>query len=146
MQLENPELTAAQRIGLQQTWMFIRPQLQNHAVNIFAKFYDTHRNYLGYFQDHIKLHQHSDKVLEIYTSLIDDGLQDIDHFYTTMSKVSQKHQNILNRSDIIKLNEILKEYIYKFLAQHMTLTIRDAFDIFLSNVESYFEDPIVDDE
>lgn len=146
MQLENPELNAAQRLGLLQAWMLIRPELQNHTVNIFAKFYDRHRNYLGYFQDQLRLHQHTDKVLEIYTSLIDYGLQDLDHFYTTMSKVSQKHQTILNRCDVIKLNEILKEYIFKFIGCQMTKTIQEALDIFLSNVESYFEDPIVGDE
>ena len=150
MQLDNSgyyedNLTAAQKVGLQTAWMLIKPELQNHALNIFSKFYEKHRNYLGFFQDHQKLHEHTDKVLEIYTNLIDDGLHDLEHFQYTMSKVSQRHDTI-NRSDIIKLNEIIREYIFKFLEQHMTKTLREAIDIFLSNVESFFEDQTVDDE
>ena len=151
MHLENSgtyedNLTAAQKVGLQTAWNLIRPNLQNHALNIFAKFYDTHRNYLDLFQDHHKLHEHTEKTLEVYTNLIDDGLYCLEHFNYTMSKVSQKHQSILNRSDIIKLNEIIKEYIFKYLEQHMTKTLREAFDIFLSNVESFFEDQVVVDD
>lgn len=151
MQLENTasyedNLTEIQKIGLQTAWKLLKPEIQHHALNIFSTFYEKHRDYLGLFPENHKLHDHTEKVLEIYTNLIDNGLYNLGYFKCTMSTVSQQHETILNRSDIIKFNETIREYIFKFLEQHMTKTLRDAFDIFLSNVESFFDDQITDDE
>jgi len=151
MQFENSasyedNLTEIQKIGLQTAWKLLKPEIQNHALNIFSKFYEKHRDYLGLFQENQKLHAHTEKVLEIYTNLIDNGLYNLGYFKCTMSTVSQQHETILNRSDIIKFNETIREYIFKFLEQHMTKTLRDAIDIFLSNVESFFDDQITNDE
>lgn len=139
---QDDKFTPLQIEALIIAWTLLKQDLISHSRNIFAKFYDKYPHYLHHFNNNPAMHNHTEKVLQIYTDLIDNGLRDLGYFKCTMLHVSQLHQTILNRSDIIKLNEIIKEYIFKLLAKQMTRTLREAVDTFLSYTESFFADQI----
>lgn len=132
---ENP-FSELQKQALKTAWMLIKPQIHKHGLNIFSRFYDKYPPYLQHFSDNRSLHEHTTKALDIFTKLIEDGLEDFGYFKCITSQVSQHHQRVLNQLDIIKVNEIIREYFCEFLAKNMTKTLKEAIDILLLCIES----------
>jgi hypothetical protein len=124
--------------GLITAWTLIKPNLTSHARNIFASFYEQNPEYLRLF-DNDPLHSHSEKVLQSFTALIDEGLQSDELFDSIMEEIVKHHEHI-SRQDVIKLNEIIRAYVSKVLKRHMTRTLREALDSLFVMVESRFPD------
>lgn len=132
-------MSAAQKTSLISAWMLIKSNLQSHARNIFAHFFEQHPEYLRLF-DNEALHSHSESVLQLLNALIEDGLQDDEVFDCIMAEIVKRHEHI-TRKDVMKLNEIISEYVLKVLKRHMTRTLREAVDKFFLMIESKFQDP-----
>ena len=135
-------MNAAQKTSLISAWMLIKSNLQSHARNIFAHFFEQHPEYLRLF-DNEALHTHSESVLQLFTDLIDDGLQNAEVFDCIMEEIVKRHEHI-TRKDVMKLNEIISEYVQKVLKRHMTRTLREAVEKFFIMIESKFQDPFDD--
>lgn len=132
-------MSAAQKTSLISAWMLIKSNLQSHARNIFAHFFEQHPEYLRLF-DNEALHSHSESVLQLLNALIEDGLQDDEVFDCIMAEIVKRHEHI-TRKDVVKLNEIISEYVLKVLKRHMTRTLREAAEKFFLMIESKFQDP-----
>ena len=135
-------MNAAQKTSLISAWMLIKSNLQSHARNIFAHFFEQHPEYLRLF-DNEALHTHSESVLQLFTDLIDNGLQNAEVFDCIMEEIVKRHEHI-TRKDVMKLNEIISEYVQKVLKRHMTRTLREAVEKFFIMIESKFQDPFDD--
>lgn len=137
-------LSEAQKTALITAWQrLISPNLISHSRNIFAKFYDIYPNYLHAFENNFgnhMLHTHSERVFQLYNDLIDIGLYKSNFFNYTMDEIVKRHKEIVNRGDVAKLNEIIKDYLLKILERHMTRTLREAIEVFLLQIESRFHD------
>lgn len=132
-------MNAAQKTSLTSAWMLMKSNLQSHARNIFAHFFEQNPEYLRLF-DIEALHTHSESVLQLFTALIDDGLQNGEVFDCIMEEIVKRHEHI-TRKDVMKLNEIISEYVLKVLKRHMTRTLREAVEKFFIMIESKFQDP-----
>lgn len=132
-------MDVTQKTGLITAWTLIKPNLKSHARNIFASFYEQNPEYLRLFDNEL-LHSHSEKVLQSFTSLIDNGLHDDEIFDGIMEEIV-KHHDYINRQDVVKLNEIIRDYVLEVLKRHMTRTLREAMDLLFVMIESRFRDP-----
>lgn len=138
------EMNVAEKTSLITAWMLIKPNLQTHARNIFAHFYEVNPQYLHLFNME-SLHSHSEFVLQFLTSLIDDGLNnDCEVFDCIMEEIVKHHRHNITRQDVEKLNEIINDYVLKVLKRHMTRTLREAIEKFLLMIESKFKDTLQD--
>jgi hypothetical protein len=134
-------LTPMEVTALKTAWLLIKPNLLQHSTNIFAKFYESHPNYLCCFDnyaDNHKLHTHSTIVVQLVSDLIERGLSESKFFDCTLYEIAKRHQNIVNRFDVAKFSESFKEYVCHEIEKHMTRTVREAFDKFFKLIESRF--------
>lgn len=129
-------MSAAQKTSLITAWTLIKPNLKSHARNIFAYFYDRHREYLRLF-DNDTLHSHTEIVLQSFTSLIDNGLNDC-----IMEEICKRCHEHITRQDVMRLNEIIGDYVLRVLKRHMTRTLREAIEILLTSIELKFRDEL----
>lgn len=135
----NPmRMNAAQKTSLITAWMLIKTNLQSHARNIFAHFFELNPDYLRLF-DNNTLHSHSESVLQLLTALIDDGLQNAEVFDCIIEEIVKRHEHI-SRQDVMKLNEIINGYVLNVLKRHMTRTLREAIENLFVMIESRFQD------
>jgi hypothetical protein len=86
------------------------------------------------------MHSHSEHALQTINNLIEHGLHNDVEFSSIIEDIARQHE-ILNRSDIVKLNGVIEDYICKLLERHMTRTLREGIETLLLAIESRFHEP-----
>jgi hypothetical protein len=137
---ESIGLNEGHRSALITAWKFIKSDINEHARQIFAKFYEQNPKYLNHFDNNETMHQHTEDVLLSLETLIDRGLHDPALFDCSLHKIVRFHANV-NRKDVEKLNKVIKEYILTLCKQHKTPTLDSALELFLHHIEIKFDDP-----
>lgn len=137
------QMNVAQRTSLISAWTLMKPNLRGHARNIFAHFFELNPQYLRLF-DNDALHSHSESALQLLTALIDDGLQNIEVFDCIMKEIVKRHEHT-SRQDVVKLNEIINDYVLKVLKPHMTRTLKSALEAFFEMIEAKFPNTVAID-
>jgi Globin len=134
-------LSDHQKTALITAWSMINDNLYEHSKNIFAKFYDQNTEYLALFYTlgNDFMHQHTEDVLQIFNEMIVVGLRDVEIFDENLKKIEKSHK-YLSRSDVKKLNDVIKSYFLEKVARNKTKTLEDAVNLLMVKIESRFDE------
>lgn len=139
--VDSTGMSDSQKTALIGAWSIFSANLYNHSKNIFGRFYDENIQHLRHWYTigNDLMHQHSEDVLQFFNELILHGLRNPETFDESLHKIGKTHKNI-SRSEIVKLNKIIKDYFLEQVKRHKTKTLEEAVDILMTKIESKFAD------